>query len=156
MPFTIRQATYNDLPEMKELYVDTITTVCTNDYDASQIEVWSSSIENTQRWLDLINNQLVLVALKDKTITGFCSLENNVYIDFMYVHKNYQRQGIADILLSALEEQAKNAGTTLLTSDISKTARPFFEKRGFAVVTEQINLRKGIEIINYKMRKELF
>lgn len=156
MSFTIRQATHDDLQEMKELYVGTITTVCTNDYDASQIEVWSASVQNTQRWFDLVNNQLVLITQKDKTITGFCSLENNTYIDFMYVHKDYQRQGIADMLLSALEEEAKNSGSTLLTSDISKTARPFFEKRGFIVVTEQINLRKGIEIINYKMKKELF
>lgn len=82
-------------------------------------------------------------------------MDKNIYIDFMYVHKDYQRQGIAETLLLAIEDKAGNAGTTTITSDISKTARPFFERKGYKVIKEQINIRQGIEIINYKMSKDI-
>jgi putative acetyltransferase len=153
--FTLRQATLADLPELKQLYRDTIATVCTGEYNAEQLAVWASSSEKTRRWVDLINNQFVLVAQKDGMITGFSSLLDNNYLDFMYVHKDYQRQGIAALLLTTLEATAKQAGTTTLTSDISKTARPFFEKNGYIVIAEQVNVRQGLEIINYKMKKNL-
>jgi putative acetyltransferase len=153
--FLIRCATPDDLPEMKKLYVDTITAVCVGEYTTEQLTVWASSVEKTERWLDLVNMQVVFAATKDNVLVGFSSLENGCYIDFMYVHKDFQRQGIADALLNAVEAEAKKQGTSTLTSDISKTARPFFEKRGYKVLAEQVNMRKGIELINYKMSKDL-
>lgn len=88
-------------------------------------------------------------------LTKLLYLLNGDYLDFMYVHKDFQRQGIAEILLNALEAEAKRRDTKIITSDISKTARPFFEKKGYVVVNEQENLRAGVVLINYKMKKEL-
>ena len=65
MPISLRQATHEDLPEMKKLYVGTITTVCTDEYTPEQIAIWASSAQKTQRWIDLIEHQLVLIARKD-------------------------------------------------------------------------------------------
>lgn len=152
---TLRQAALTDLDEIKELFTATITTVCTNDYTPEQIAVWASTVENSHRWYDAVAGQLFLLAEMDDKIVGFASLDNNTYIDFMYVHKDYQRQGIAETLMEELENEARDLGVTAITSDVSKTAKPFFEKIGFVVITEQLNLRKGVEIVNYKMRKEL-
>jgi putative acetyltransferase len=151
----LRQATLADLPEMKELFRGTILHVCANEYDAEQRAVWASSSEKTERWENLISEQYVLLAIKDGIIAGFGSLLSGNYLDFMYVHKEYQRQGIADALLSALEAEAIRQKTTVITSDISKTARPFFEKKGYVVVVEQQNPRGDVVLINYKMKKEL-
>ena len=152
---TLRPATLADLPEMKELFRSTIMSVCANEYDAEQRAVWAAASEKTERWNDLINNQYVLLAIRDGIIAGFGSLLNGDYLDFMYVHKDFQRQGIAEALLNALEAEAKRCNTTVITSDISKTARPFFEKKGYVVVDEQENLRGSLVLINYKMKKEL-
>jgi putative acetyltransferase len=151
----LRQAFLADLPEMKELFRGTIMLVCSNEYDAAQRAVWASSSEKTERWNDLINTQYVLLAMREGVIVGFGSLLNGDYLDFMYVHKDYQRQGIAEILLNALEAEAIRRNTKEITSDISKTARPFFEKKGYLVVKEQENPRGDIILINYKMKKEL-
>lgn len=151
----IRHAKQGDLPAMQELFVATIETICRYDYSPEQIVAWTSSIENTKRWTDKLMKQYFLIAEIDNRIVGYASLENNEYLDFMYVHKDYQRQGIADKLYTEIEVQAIRHGTTLLTSDVSITARPFFEKMGFKVMAEQKNNVKGIEIINYKMTKEL-
>lgn len=152
---TLRKAVLSDLPEMKELFRGTIMEVCASEYDADQRAIWASSSEKTERWNGLITEQFVLLAVKGDVIVGFGSLLNGNYLDFMYVHKDYQRQGIADLLLTALEEEAKRQKTQVITSDISKTARPFFEKKGYLVLAEQQNQRGDLVLINYKMEKKL-
>lgn len=154
-PLTLRQAVLTDLDEIKELFTATITTVCTNDYTPEQIAVWASTVENSHRWYDAVASQFFLLAEIDDKIVGFASLENNTHIDFMYVHKDYQRQGIAETLMNELETEARDLHAMALTSDVSKTARPFFERIGFDVITKQLNPRKGVEIVNYKMSKKL-
>lgn len=151
----LRQASLNDLPEMKELYRETIMEVCATDYDMEQCIIWASSSEKTARWNDLINEQYVLLAVKNEVIVGFGSLLNGNYLDFMYVHKDYQRQRIADTLLTALEAEAIRQKAQAITSDISKTARPFFEKKGYVVLAEQQNQRGDLVLINYKMEKNI-
>ncbi|KFF15269.1 GNAT family N-acetyltransferase [Flavobacterium hydatis] len=151
----LRKATISDLKEMQELYIETIKHVCKNDYNSAQIDVWISGVKNTERWVDVINTQFVLLAIIQDKIAGFGTLKDGNYIDFFYIHKDFQRQGIADKLLTELELEAKKQHTKTITSDISITAKPFFEKKGFIVKAEQKNIRLGIELINYKMEKEL-
>lgn len=151
----LRQAALLDLPEMKQLFRDTILTVCSNEYDAEQRNVWASSSDKSERWENLVNEQFVLLAVKENAIVGFGSLLNGDYLDFMYVHKDHQRQGIAELLLAALETEAIREGAKVITSDISKTARLFFEKKGYEVVVKQENVRGKTILVNYKMQKQL-
>jgi putative acetyltransferase len=151
----LRKATISDLKEMQELFIETIKHVCKNDYNSAQIDIWISGVKNTERWIDVINTQFVLLAIIQDKITGFGTLKEGNYIDFFYIHKDFQRQGIADKLLTELELEAKKQHTKTITSDISITAKPFFEKKGFIVKAEQKNIRLGVELINYKMEKEL-
>ena len=140
---------------MQKMFVDTILTICKDDYSPEQIKVWTSSIENIQRWTDKLTSQYFLIAELDSKIVGYASLENNDYLDFLYVHKDHQRQGIADRLYCEIEKEAIFKKTTALHSNVSKTARPFFEKKGFKTLAPQTSIIKGIEIINYKMTKQL-
>jgi putative acetyltransferase len=140
---------------MQQLFVETISTICQHDYSPEQIKAWTSSIENTQRWTDKINSQYFPIAEIDNKIVGFASLENNDYLDFLYVHKDYQRQGIAKLLYSEIEKEAIRRKAVALHADVSKTAKPFFEKQGFKTVAPQTKVIQGVEIINYKMTKHL-
>lgn len=152
---TFRNATLEDLPAMKALYRDTILTVCRKDYTEEQVKIWSSSADKEERWLDVVVNQLVLLAEIDDELVGFGTLKNYNYIDFFYVHKDFQGMGIAGKLLDRLLQEAGAYGTKLMTSDISITARPFFRKSGFKVVAEQENVRQDQVLINYKMMRHL-
>lgn len=151
----IRKAAISDLAEMQQLYIETIQSVCKNDYNTAQIEAWISGVKNTERWITVIETQLVLLAVINGQIAGFGTLKDGNYIDFFYIHKDFQRQGIADKLLTELELEAKKQHSKMITSDISITAKPFFEKKRFVVKAEQKNRVNDVEIINYKMKKEL-
>ncbi len=152
---TIRQGQTTDLTELQQLFVDTIKAVCKADYNAQQIKVWTSSIDNKERWLDIIENQLLLIAQEKEKIVGFCSLDNYNYIDLLYVHKDRQGQGKAQQLYHNIELEAIKNGQQKLTSDVSITARPFFEKIGFTVLSKQTVVRQEIELTNYKMTRDL-
>ena len=152
---SIRPAKLIDLTEMKKLFVETISTICKEDYSPEQIKVWTSSIENTQRWTEKLTSQFFIIAELKNKIVGYASLENTDYLDFLYVHKDFQRQGIADLLYCEIEKEAIKRKVTALHSNVSKTARPFFENKGFKTVTQQTNIIKDVEIINYKMTKHL-
>jgi putative acetyltransferase len=150
-----RKATASDLNEIQQLYIETIQSVCKNDYDTAQIEAWISGVKNTERWTTVIETQFVLLAIIRDQIAGFGTLKEGNYIDFFYIHKDFQRQGIANKIFTELELEAKKNHSKIITSDVSVTAKPFFEKKGFVVKMEQKNMVKGVEIINYKMEKEL-
>lgn len=153
--FIIRLAKKEDLAEMQKLFVDTISTVCTNDYDSDQIKAWTSSVKNTDRWLDKMNRQYFLIAEMDKKIVGYASLERGNYFDILYVHKDYQKQGIAQTLLNKIETESKSQDILIINSDVSITAKPFFEKNGYVVERENTNVLDGIKIVNYRMTKQL-
>ncbi|SHK67163.1 GNAT family N-acetyltransferase [Chryseobacterium polytrichastri] len=152
---TIRKGNKNDLAQLQQLFVDTIHFVCHKDYNQKQIEAWSSGIENKERWQQVIHHQYILVATEQDKILGFCSLDNGNYIDLLFVHKNHQHQGIALQLYTLIEQEARQQNQKYLTADVSKTAQPFFEKIGFKLIKEQIVTVKGVELTNFKMKKDL-
>ncbi|MEM1407434.1 MAG: GNAT family N-acetyltransferase [Bacteroidota bacterium] len=143
-----RKAEESDLEAILILYVKSIQETCKNDYSYEQIEAWTASVEDRDKWLTRIKEQcFILIELADE-LAGFASLENNSYIDLMYVDPRFQGQGVATRLL---RELLALTNASELTTDASITARPFFEKHGFEVIKENRFKLKGVEIINYQM-----
>lgn len=127
----IRRADQNDLQAIKELFRRTIQTVNSKDYTPEQIEVWSAGADNVERWSQSIENQYFIVAETGGVIAGFASITPAGYLDFMYVHNDYQRKGIATALLTEIERKAVTQNNSEIYSDVSKTAKGFFEKMGY-------------------------
>ncbi|PXW15291.1 putative acetyltransferase [Chryseobacterium sp. CBTAP 102] len=152
---TLRKGANDDLPEMLQLFRATIDEVGKKDYDIQQIEAWKSGAENEERWMKVIRDQYVLIAVTENQIVGFCTLDQGNYIDLLFVHKDHQSKGIASKLYHSIEKEALQHSEKKLTADVSKTARPFFEKVGFQIVQEQTVNVKGIALTNYKMVKTL-
>ncbi len=64
----------------------------------------------------------------------------------LYVHKNWQGQGIASALLADRERQARAHAQTSLTMAASRVARPFSEARGFDLLGAEDVQRLGQEL----------
>lgn len=140
---------------MQQLFTGAIDEICKKDYDPQQLDAWKSGAENEERWMNVISNQFVLIVVSGGHMAGFCTLDQGNYIDLLFVHKEYQHKGIASLLYSLIEQEALQHHEKEITADVSKTARPFFEKTGFQVVKEQTVYVKGIAMTNYKMIKHL-
>lgn len=147
---TIRKAKPDDLEELLIVFEETIRTTCQHDYTIEQINVWVSSINDHEKWKNRILNQFFLVAELESRIVGFGSLEDH-YLDLLYVSNNFLRKGIAIRLFEQLKSEAVRNGKTKLTSDVSITAYPFFEKIGFKMIKKNQFILKGVNISNYRM-----
>ena len=136
----IRRAVENDLPAITDLFRKTIQTINSKDYTKEQVKVWSAGADNTKRWSESIEKQYFILAEIVSVVVGFGSITTDGYLDFMYVHKDYQRVGIARALLSEIEKKAVEQKNAEIFSHVSKTAKGFFEKMGYVcreVVTDK-------------------
>lgn len=150
----IRKVSEKDIPAITQLFKETIEAVNSKDYNGEQIKVWSAGHIYTDRWINRLTSQYFIVAVIDEVIVGFGSITPEGYLDMMYVHKNYQGIGIAYALVDELLANASKNNLSIVTSDVSITAKPFFEKKGFTVVTPQRKMMGGVEFLNYKMEKK--
>ena len=73
----------------------------------------------------------------------------------MFVHKDFQGKGSATILLNKIERYATATGIIRITSEVSLTARPFFEQRGYIVTEEQKRRANQLSLTNFWMAKNL-
>ena len=91
----------------------------------------------------------------DKRIVGIASLRNDGYLHSMFVHKDFQRRNIATLLLNEIERYARMHGIYSLTSEVSLTARPFFERKGYQVKSAQQQKANKLYMSNVLMKKHL-
>ncbi len=142
----IRRYVQSDCKEIAELFYNTIHTVNARDYTEEQLNVWTSNIDLIQ-WNQSLMEHYCLVAIEDNQIVGFSDIDDHGLINRFYVHKDYQRKGIASSLMKELKKIHKGR----LVTHASITAKPFFEKNGFYVVKEQQVERRGIFLTKYVM-----
>lgn len=158
----IRQATIEDVVEIKKLYYETVTTVNAKDYTPQQIQSWikpfletDTTTSDKRKFSDKIIEQYFIVAIIDNVITGFASVEDNGYLDFMYVHKDFQRHGVAKTLLTELERYTTEKNIQELNAIVSKTALGFFQKFGWIKIREEEVEVRGATFIDNIMIKRL-
>ncbi len=151
----VRRATISDVPSIIILFQQTVLRATVRDYSQRQREVWAARGNNPDRWNQRIATQHFLVAEQPNQLIGFGSITSEGYLDVLYVHHAYQGKGIATQLLNALETWGAKQCVTHFITDASITARPFFSRHGYRVLTEQQNEIGEELLINYRMQKPL-
>lgn len=143
----IRKYRETDLEAIVRLFYDTVHNVNIRDYSSAQVEAWTAGID-MGRWNTTLSEHLSLVALDGSLVIGFGDIDKSAYLDRLYVHHMYQRQGVGAALCDRLESSAEGRPIRV---HASITAKPFFEKRGYRVLKSQIIERNGVLIPNYIM-----
>lgn len=173
----MRTAVFDDIPNIVEMYRQTVKNVNAKDYTREQIKVWADGAVNFPRWEAAIKEQFFVLAetfntplplVKAKGLTsslpsregnlflaGFSSIAKDGYLDFMYVSKDYQRCGVATSLLNEIELKARKQNNPEIYSHVSKTAKGFFLKMGYVHKEDISDLYKGELFINALMIKKL-
>ena len=146
----LRKYEPSDCPAMAALFYDTVHRVNRRDYTPEQLDVWATGQVDLESWNRSFLAHHTLVAMKDGILVGFGDMDSTGYLDRLYVHADYQGQGIATALCDALEKAVPGP----ITTHASITARPFFESRGYRVVKAQQVQRQGILLTNYVMEKK--
>ena len=149
---TIRQYEPADCENLAKLFYETVHTINAKDYSQEQLNVWATDNIDLDVWNESLSEHYTVVGVENNIIVGFGDIDKSGYLDRLYVHKGYQRQGIATAICNKLEQAVK---VNKIITHASITAKPFFEQRGFKVVKEQQVERNGIALTNYVMEKQV-
>ncbi len=141
--------------ELWQLFHDTIHQVNKADYTTEQITAWSPESPDIEQWSARIHGISPFVVDREGVLVGYADIQPNGYIDHFYVHHQWQRRGVGSLLMRKIHEVAEENNISKLFSDVSITARPFFESWGFEVEQEQLVKIRGSELKNFKMVKTL-
>ena len=153
---TIRVALNTDIEEIQSLYRNTVLVINRRDYSQAEVEDWASCGDDLSKIEDMIKTHYFIVAVnRQSEIVGFSSITPQGYLHSMFVHKDFQGKGIATMLLEEIELYAITAGIVRITSEVSLTARPFFEKKGYVVEGEQKRKANQLSLTNFRMAREV-
>ena len=154
LPIKIRSYQVGDAAQIEQLFYDTVHAINRRDYTEKQVEIWAEQgkINRLSRPLE---NSYAYVAEVNGQIVGFADINSTGYLDRLYVHKDFQRRGIAAKLLDVLETKARDLHLSKVTVDASITAKPFFLANGYSVEEEQSKIVQGISFTNFKMHKRI-
>ena len=146
----LREYVTSDCKQLAELFYQTVHTVNAKDYTKEQLDVWATGNVDLKEWDKSFLEHYTIVAIEDEIIVGFGDIDKSGYLDRLYVHKDYQGNGIASALCERLEQSVIE---NKIVTHASITAKPFFEQRGYCVVKKQEVMRCGIALTNYVMEK---
>ncbi len=151
----LREYHSEDCTEIMQLFYDTIHSVNAADYNENQLNAWAPKLKDNDiaYWDSRFLQDHAVVAEKDGIIVGIGTSKSAGYFDMLYVHKDYQRIGVATLIADRIEKYFRSNGVMTLTTDASITAKPFFENRGYVVIKEQTVETRGQLFTNYKMQK---
>lgn len=140
--------------EIAKLFYDTVHTICVKDYSKEQLDAWATGTLDKELWNKSLSEHYTIVVKINGKIVGFGDMDGN-YFDRLYVHKDYQNQGIATTIAEKLEQHASSKGAYKIAVHASITAKTFFEKRGYKIIKEQQVERYGVKLTNFAMEKNL-
>ncbi len=113
---------------MSKLFFDTVHSVNARDYSPEQLAVWATGQVDLEAWNTSFLQHNTAVAEMDSVIVGFGDMDEKGCLDRLYVHKDYQNEGIAKTIVLFLEKEAYAQGIREFTTYASITAKPFFIK----------------------------
>lgn len=137
------------------LKYQTIHSINRADYSAAQCAAWAPDDLDPALWRQRIAGMDPFVVELDGELAGFADLQADGYIDHFFCAATRQGCGVGRALMQHIHALAQSRGMTRLFSQVSLTARPFFEHVGFEVVCEQQLCVRGVTLANFSMQKWL-
>ena len=147
----IRKFSRGDEKELWELFYNTIHNVNIRDYNKTQVSAWAPDDLDIDFAVKKFRDIDPFVVINDGKIIGYADIQSDGYIDHFYCHHEFQGQGVGSMLFATLEKEARKNGILDMYSNVSITARPFFEAMGFSVEKEQLIRVGDQQLKNYRM-----
>ncbi|MBR0990716.1 GNAT family N-acetyltransferase [Bradyrhizobium japonicum] len=144
----------DDVPMLAAIFAANIEELTGDDYNEAQQQAWMEAADSEEFGKHLASD-LTLIATLEGSPVGFASLRGTDHIRMLYVHPAVSGQGVATLLIDALEKLAGGRGAQNLSVDASDTAQGFFAKRGY-VAMQRNTITVGDEwLANTTMKKTL-
>ena len=140
-------------PALFEVYYSAIHLVACRDYTSEQVQAWAPRDVDPELWRARIRGIRPFVAELDREVVGYADVQPNGYIDHFFVSGKHPRQGVGTKLMERILAEARSLNIRELTSDVSRTAQPFFERFGFSIVEQRYPQLRGVVVPNAHMQR---
>jgi putative acetyltransferase len=144
-----------DTPVLAAIFAAAIEQLTGDDYSEAQQQAWAGVAEDEEQFGKRLASELTLIATLQNSPVGFAALKGADHIDMLYVHPGAAGQGVATVLIEALEKLAGGRGAGSLTVDASDNAAEFFAKRGYVAKQRNTVTVNGEWLANTTMQKTL-
>lgn len=151
----VRKFRVGDEAALFRVFFSAIHRIASRDYDAAQIAAWAPADLDPGVWEARIRTIDPFVIEADGVLVAYADLQPNGYIDHFFVAGDYARKGAGRLLMETIHDHAGRQRLPWLTSDVSRTAQPFFAHFGFEVVEQRLPVVRGVVVPNASMRKML-
>lgn len=140
MEIKFRNMEPNDVDSIINVHKESIYGLCEDFYSEEQMRVWT----------ELFNYKIYNEGIKDPANMGVVALDNGKIIGYgfinlkdkevkgMYLLPKVARNGVGRMMLSRLEVMAREHGLDKLVLNSTLNAVPFYEKRGYVKVRDEI------------------
>lgn len=155
MPTTIRALGPGDAPHVGRIYFCAVYEGAREHYSFEQRRAWAGDTVDPDYWSQRLAGQLGFIAEQGGEPVGFMTINPAGYIDLAFVLPSAAGAGIGKQLYAAIEQKGRDLGASVLTTEASKPAKPFFESQGWTVEAAQSIERRGVSLTNYRMQKRL-
>lgn len=152
----VRDYTEADAAPTLKVFRDAVMVTGAQRYTADQVAAWAGPPEdNLPAWHAARSAPATIVAVIDDTVVGFSDLDEQGYIDMLFVSPEFARRGVASRLLDEIETRGRTAGLDALTVSASLLLRPLLERRGFVVEKQLAPVVSAVTLVSFAMRKAL-
>jgi putative acetyltransferase len=149
----IRRYRPGEAAALLAVFYSAIHIIASRDYTTEQINAWAPPNLDPTRWEKKVRAINPFVAEMNGELVGYADLQSDGYIDHFYVCGLHPRRGVGSLLMNRLLQEAQILDARTLTSNVSKTAQPFFEKFGFVLVEQRYPECLGVVVPNALMRR---
>ncbi|MCA7883792.1 GNAT family N-acetyltransferase [Burkholderia contaminans] len=131
MPLILRRAISDDAAEVAEVYLrsrNTLASYAPLAHSEAAVRDWVANM--------LVPSGNVTVAVNDNRIVGMAVhvvTDGVAWLDQLYVHPEFKRQGIGSALLESVKSQTVGK-LQLYTFQMNRDAAAFYERYGFIAI----------------------
>ena len=155
MMLTIREFCPSDAEPLWGVFYSAVHQTAAADYTPQQLEAWAPASRDPAKWARRVGAMRPFVAEVDGQVAGYADLQPAGLIDHFFVAAWAGRKGVGSALMLHVHGRAAGLGLRELFADVSLTARPFFQKFGFAVQEAHMADVRGVPLANFRMAKAL-
>jgi len=147
----LRPFLISDTPAVVKVYRDAVRRIGPTAYSPEQIAAWSRYPLDERDFGRRLTRGHTLVMEENGLIYAFGQLHPRNSFAFLYTAGDTHKRGFGGQLYDALEAHAFADGLIDMHTEVSRIARPFFEKRGFTLDKVVRNLHFGVEFEWYRL-----
>ena len=155
LPMTLRPFQPSELEQLIGVYRAAIHTLAAPFYTPAELSAWAPPTMDPDQWRQRLASVRAIIADEDGIVAGFLAYDLTGHIDMLFILPPFARQGLATRLYADAEAELRKAAVSRAFVEASLAARPFFERVGFRVDSEELAECRGQKLRRFRMSKTI-